>query len=164
MFTGELSSIHTAQVLGTKWHEYSDEAIQSTLSRLSSSNSPADIPNNPYNATLRVLSSAVYRLSKARAELEESRRVLLEKEAARRARAEQLMKELQPSEQDVARRVLQSLFPDDDESRREVQRKHSDTVRLHLHFQRTNINGPEVTGLVADGGVGRRGPYCQESF
>lgn len=123
-----LSPAHTAQVLGTKWHEYSDEDIDSTISRIGASTSTPDSPNNSYHSTLRVLSSAVYRLSKARAELEESRRLLLEKEAARRARGEQLMKELQSSEQDVARRVLQSLFPDDDEERREVQRKPSDTV------------------------------------
>ena len=124
----EISPAHTAQVLGTKWHEYSDEAIQSTISRLSATNSPSDTPSNPYHDTLRVLSSAVHKLTQARAELEESRKVLLEKEAARRVRAEQLMKELQPSEQEVARRVLQSLFPDDDEARRDIQRKQSDTV------------------------------------
>lgn len=125
----KLSPAHTAQVLGTKWHEYSDEDIDSTISRIGASASSAGSSNNSYHSTLRVLSSAVYRLSKARAELEESRRMLLEKEAARRARADQLMKELQSSEQDVARRVLQSLFPDDDEVRREVQRKQSNTVR-----------------------------------
>ena len=124
----ELSPAHTAQVLGTKWHEYSDEDIDTTISKISTSTPSSDTPGNPYHATLRVLSSAVKKLSQARAELEESRRVLLEKEAARRTRAEQLMKELQPSEQDIARRVIQSLFPDDDEVRREVQRKQSDTV------------------------------------
>ncbi|KAF7789776.1 hypothetical protein EIP86_000722 [Pleurotus ostreatoroseus] len=112
----ELSPVHTAQVLGTKWHEYSDEDIDATISKISTSTPSSDTPGNPYHATLRVLSSAVKKLSQARAELEESRRVLLEKEAARRTRAEQLMKELQPSEQDIARRVIQSLFPDDDES------------------------------------------------
>ena len=130
----DVGPAQTAQMLETKWHEYSDEAIQSTISRLGAANSPSEAPSNPYHDTLRVLSSAVHRLSKARAELEESRKELLEKEASRRARAEQLMKELQPSEQEVARRVLQSLFPDDDESRREVQRKHSDTVREHSDF------------------------------
>lgn len=125
----EISPTHTAKVLGTRWHEYSDEAIQSTISRLDPANSPSNVSNNPYHDTLRVLSFAVHKLSKARAELEESRKMLLEKEAARRIRAEQLMTELQPSEQEIARRVLQSLFPDDDEGRREVQRQHSDNVR-----------------------------------
>ena len=149
----EVSPAQSAQVLETKWHEYSDEAIQSTISRLGATNSPSEAPSNPYHDTLRVLSSAVHRLSKARAELEESRKELLEREAARRTRADELMRELQPSEQEVARRLLQSLFPDDDESRREVQRKHSDTVRERsdrLKSRSHSTDTSAVTGIFPD--------------
>ncbi len=127
-FHSGLDAASAARVLGTKWHDFSDEAIQSSISSLSSESS-SDILNNPYHAALRVLSTAVHKLSKARAELEESRRLLLEKESAQRARSEELLHELQPSEQDIARRVLQSLFPDDDENSRKVRRQHSNRVR-----------------------------------
>ncbi|TCD66119.1 hypothetical protein EIP91_001728 [Steccherinum ochraceum] len=121
----EVDPSTAAQILGTKWHEYSDEAIQSSISNMQASDTPAEAPSHPYHTTLRVLSSAVDRLSKARAELEESRRVLEEKDAARRGRADALFRELQPSERELAKRVLQSIFPDDDESNHEVQRRQS---------------------------------------
>ncbi|KAF8813556.1 TBC-domain-containing protein [Phlegmacium glaucopus] len=114
-----------SQVLATKWHTYSDEAIQTTISKLSASESPADVPNHPYHTTLRILSSAVHNLSRVRLELEDARRILYEKELARRTRADELLKELEPSEQDVARRVIQSLFTDDDEHEHNVRRKQS---------------------------------------
>ncbi|KAH9948602.1 TBC-domain-containing protein [Amylocystis lapponica] len=114
-----------SQVLGTKWHEYSDDAIQSAISHYSAVTSPSDAGNHPYHAVLRVLSSAVHNLSRARKELEESRRILLEKEAARRERVNQLVRELQPSEKEVAQRVLQSLFPSDDEESHQVRRQQS---------------------------------------
>lgn len=65
-------------------------------------------------------------------ELEESRRVLQEKEIARKHRAEVLMTELQPSERDIARRVIQSIFTDDDEDRHQVRRQHSLMVTFTL--------------------------------
>ncbi len=108
-----------SQVLATKWHEYSDEAIQSAISNLSVSESPAGVSSHPYHSALRVLSLALNNLSRARSDLEEQRRKLEEREGERRRRAENLMDELQPSDQDVARRVLQSIFideqPDDDD-------------------------------------------------
>ncbi|KAI0076001.1 TBC-domain-containing protein [Panus rudis PR-1116 ss-1] len=113
------------QVLANKWHEYSDEAIQAAISKLSSPTSPSNATSHPYHTAIRVLSSAVDKLSKARAELEEDRRALAEKEQARQERAEQLMKELMPNEREVAKRVLQSLFPNDNENEHEVQRKQS---------------------------------------
>lgn len=125
----------TGQVLVTKWHEYSDEAIQSTISSISVTDSPADISSHPYHTALRILSSALHNLSRVRIELEESRRLLLEKEIARRSRADELMKELQLSEQDVARRVIQSIFTDDDETHHQVHRKHSVMVRCCLNQQ-----------------------------
>ena len=118
-----------SQVLATKWHTYSDEAIQTTISKFSASESPADTPNHPYHTTLRILSSAVHNLSRVRLELEDTRRVLYEKELARRKRADELLKELEPSEQDVARRLIQSLFTDDDENEHNVRRKQSVMVR-----------------------------------
>ncbi|KAJ7595099.1 rab-GTPase-TBC domain-containing protein [Mycena floridula] len=115
----------TSQVLAIKWHEYSDEAIQAAISTLSASESPAEISSNPYHSALRVLSSALHNLSKVRLELEESRKVLQQKEVARRSRADELVKELQPSDQDIARRVIQSIFADDDEVVHNVRRQPS---------------------------------------
>lgn len=125
-----MGSSLTAQVLATKWHEYSDEAIQSAISRLGVSESPSDITTNPYHSVLRVLSSALHNLSKVRMELEESRRILQEREIARRGRTDELMKELQPSEQEIARRVIQSIFTDDDEEHHHVRRQHSLMVKI----------------------------------
>jgi hypothetical protein len=122
----------SAQILATMWHEYSDEAIQSAISNFSTSDSPAEVSSHPYHTTLRVLSSAFHNLSRARLELEESRRTLLEKEIARRERADALMKELQPSEQDIAKRVIQAVFTDADEAKHEVQRQQSFVVGLSL--------------------------------
>lgn len=121
----------SAQVLATKWHTYSDEAIQATISQLGASDSPADTPSHPYHTALRVLSS---NLSRARLELEETRRILREKEVAKKKRADALLKELQPSDQEVARRVIQSLFTDDDENEHRVQRKLSVLVRVSLIY------------------------------
>lgn len=121
----ELGTPNVSGVLDVQWHELSDENIQSAISTLSIVNSPADRAHNPYHTTLRALSSAVRKLSKARVELEEGRRVLVEKEAARRARATQLMRALQPSERDIARRVLESLFPEDEEEEPSIHKKPS---------------------------------------
>ncbi|GBE90104.1 predicted protein [Sparassis crispa] len=123
---GDAGPIPELQVLHTKWHEYSDEAIKSTVSGYSAVASPSYVANHPYHSVIRILSSAVHRLSRARQELEESRQMLLEKDAARRERAQALIRELQPSEKDVGKRLLQSLFPDDDEEDHRVQRKHSE--------------------------------------
>jgi hypothetical protein len=120
--SGDFSS----PVLSTKWHECSDEVIQQTISQLSSVSE--DHPANDgtvYHSTIRALSSAMHNLLRTRLELEEMCRALREKESARRKRAEALMKELQPSDRDVAKRVLQSIFTDDDESSHQVRRQTS---------------------------------------
>lgn len=117
------------QVLANRWHEYSDEAIQAAISRLSVAESPSDVDTHPYHTALRVLSSALHSLSRARIELEEHRKLLQEKEAARKERAQDLLSELQPSEREVAKRVIQSIFPDDDEKHHQVQRQGSLSVR-----------------------------------
>ena len=121
-----------SQILATQWHDYSDEAIQSAISAISVSESPASVSGHPYHTALRVLSSAVHNLTKVRREMEENLRVLQEKEYARRQRAHELMKELQHSERDIARRVVQSLFTDDDEGLHNVERSQSHMVRSLL--------------------------------
>jgi hypothetical protein len=63
-------------------------------------------------------------------ELELGRKVLQEKEAARRTRAEAIMNELQlVSEREIARRVIQSIFTDDNEEEHHVHRQQSLMVR-----------------------------------
>ncbi|KAJ6543632.1 rab-GTPase-TBC domain-containing protein [Mycena vulgaris] len=115
-----------AQVLDTRWHECSDEAIQSAISGLGVTQSPAEVSSHPYHTALRVLSQALHNLSQARVELEQGRKVLQEKEVARRARAEALVNELQlVSEREIARRVIQSIFTDDDEIPYRVRKQHS---------------------------------------
>jgi hypothetical protein len=125
-----VAPVIASQVLATKWHTYSDEAIQATTSNFSASESPTDTPNHPYHTILRILSSAVHNLSRVRLEFENTRKVLYEKELARRKRADELLKELEPSEQVIARRLIQSLFTDDDENEHNVHRKQSVMVRL----------------------------------
>ncbi|THU78757.1 hypothetical protein K435DRAFT_46286 [Dendrothele bispora CBS 962.96] len=107
-----LSTTLTSRVLATKWHEYSDEAIQAAISTLStSSESPADVPNHPYHEALRVLSSALSSLSKARVELEAVKSALEEKERARRKRAEEVSNELRGRhEHEVVRSVVERIF------------------------------------------------------
>ncbi|KAJ7068881.1 rab-GTPase-TBC domain-containing protein [Mycena belliarum] len=124
--TNELDATIRAQVLDTRWHECSDEAIQSAISGLGAAQSPAEVSSHPYHSALRVLSQALHNLSQARMDFEQERRALQEKEVARRARAEALMNELQlVSEREIARRVIQSIFADDDEERHQVRREHS---------------------------------------
>ncbi|KAG1821031.1 rab-GTPase-TBC domain-containing protein [Suillus subaureus] len=120
--TSEVSLSVTTQVLANKWHEYSDEAIQAAISRFTVAESPSDVDTHPYHTALRVLSSTLHSLSRARIELEEHRKLLQEKEAARKERAETLLSELLPSEREVAKRVIQSIFIGDDETRHRVQR------------------------------------------
>ena len=80
-----------AQVLAAKWHDYSDEAIQTANSNLWASDSPADVHGYPYHTALCILSSALHNLSRVRMELEEERRVLKEKEGARHERGDALL-------------------------------------------------------------------------
>ena len=70
-------------------------------------------------------------MRKAYKALEDDRALLQEKETARKERADQLLRELPPSERDVARRILQSLFPDDDENVHQIQRRQSNMVSSH---------------------------------
>ena len=131
----ELVEVHglptdvASRILSNQWHDYSDEAIQSAISAISVSDSPASVSSHPYHTALRALSSAVHNLTKIRREMEESLRVIQEKERARKRRAEELMKELQPSDRDIARRVMQSLFTDDDEGMHKVERSQTHLVR-----------------------------------
>lgn len=120
-----VDSATSSKVLATRWHTYSDEAIQVSISQLSASESPANASAHPYHTALRVLSSAVGNLSRARVELEEARQELREKEAARRRHADEIWKGLPLSEQDVARRVIEALFSDDDQDEVSVIKKQS---------------------------------------
>ena len=118
----------TSEVLATRWHKQSDQAIQSTISKLNFHDPSSDAARHPYHVVLRILSSALSNMRKAYKALEEDQGVLQEKEAARKERANQLLRELPPSERDVAKRILQSLFPDDDESIHQIQRRQSNMV------------------------------------
>lgn len=122
----------TSEVLTTRWHRQSDQAIQSTISKLDFHDHSSDAARHPYHAALRILSSALSNLRKAYKALEDDRALLKEKEAARKERTDQLLRELPPSERDVARRILQSLFPDDDERVHQIQRRQSNLVSPHL--------------------------------
>jgi hypothetical protein len=124
----------TSRVLETKWHECSDDVIDSTISTLNLINSDEDGHHHqhPYHSALRILSAAYHKLASAREELEESRRILREKEGALKKRTKALLGELagKPSEQEVARRVFQTIFTDDDEVLHDVKRKQSVAVRV----------------------------------
>lgn len=121
----------SSRVLETKWHECSDDLIDSTVSTLITSED-----SQPYHVALRILSAAYHKLASAREELEESRRLLREKEGALKKRSKALLGELggKPSEQEVARRVFQTIFTDDDEVLHDVKRKQSVVVRVSMSF------------------------------
>ncbi|TFK21482.1 TBC-domain-containing protein [Coprinopsis marcescibilis] len=132
------------QITATKWHEYSDDVIRSKVSTI------VDTENDrsePYHTTIRALSSAYHNLCRAHVELEETRRLIKEKELARRKRADNLLQELHPSEKDVARRVIQSIFTDDDESLHKVQRKQSVMSLSESLVEAMSDDGPLSKGL-----------------
>ncbi|KAI0363868.1 TBC-domain-containing protein [Pilatotrama ljubarskyi] len=129
-----------SRILAASWHEYSDDAIRNAVSKYTAE-APSD---HPCYAIMRVLSAAVHNLTRVRQELEENRRALLEKEAARRERVNQLLRELQPSEKDIANRVLQSLFPNDDESTHQVRRIQRQQSSLSLAESLTEAIEDEV--------------------
>ncbi|KAF8526214.1 rab-GTPase-TBC domain-containing protein [Hysterangium stoloniferum] len=71
-----------SHVLSTPFHSLDDSRIQSAISDLSVLSEEEEVNvTHPYHSALRVLSEAVAKLSKARVELEQGRRVLLEKQA-----------------------------------------------------------------------------------
>ncbi|KJA20605.1 hypothetical protein HYPSUDRAFT_203588 [Hypholoma sublateritium FD-334 SS-4] len=51
------------QILTTQWHTYSDEVIQATIAKLGTADTPE---GHPYHTMLRVLSSAVYNMTRVR--------------------------------------------------------------------------------------------------
>lgn len=123
----------TSDILKTQWHELSDDAVDVALSSFHETTPQSSIPSHPYHSVIRALSSAAQNLSRVRRELEEDRRLLREKEARRRERAEHLIRELPASDKEIARRVLQSLYPDDDEATHLVQKRHSHIVSVTMH-------------------------------
>ncbi|TBU27790.1 TBC-domain-containing protein [Dichomitus squalens] len=142
--SGPFSPSTTAKILSTKWHAFADEEIRSTVTVYATTPSPNELSEHPCYAIMRVLSSAVHNLTRARHELEESRRVLLEKEAARKERAKQLLQELSSSEKEIGNRVFQSLFPDDDETSHHVHRMQRQQSVLSLAESLTEAIEDEV--------------------
>jgi hypothetical protein len=148
--TEEFDPAVKAQVLETKWHDYSDEAIQEAISSFTTTQSPAEASSHPYHSTLRVLSQALHNLSQARLELEQGRLALQEKEKARRARAEAYMNELQlVSEREIARRVIHTVFTDDDELEHRIRRQHSFMVCRACNHDYFIYNSFSVTHRVS---------------
>ncbi|KAI1792153.1 TBC-domain-containing protein [Ganoderma leucocontextum] len=135
----------TVKILSTRWHSFTDDAIRSAVSTLAIPSSPNDNPEHPCYAILRVLSSAVHSLTRARQELEDSKRALLEREAARKERAKQLLQELPLSEKDIGNRVFQSLFPDDDETSHQVHRMQRQQSLMSLAESLTEAIEDEVS-------------------
>lgn len=128
----EPQDAHTSQILGTPWHTYSDSAIQRSIASLASSslNTPASAPTQPYHDALRVLSAAVHNLSRARADLENERRRLVEKDEERRRKAEELSNNVTARDREAVRRVINALWPDEEEEEegRQIARKPSHQV------------------------------------
>ncbi|KAF5359891.1 hypothetical protein D9756_002944 [Leucocoprinus leucothites] len=121
----QYSPLVTEHVLDTKWHECSDDALEGAISKLTSIEEPGDVVNHPYFTALRILSSAYHSMAYVRQDTEEYRRLMFEKETARKQRADDLLHELQPPEREIARRVIQSIFTNDDENSHQVRRKQS---------------------------------------
>ncbi|KAI0636302.1 TBC-domain-containing protein [Trametes polyzona] len=142
--SGPFSPSTTSQILTAPWHEYSDDAIRAAASKYVGNGTTEGASKDPCYAIIRVLSHTVHKLTHARQQLEESRRVLLEKEAARKERANQLLRELQSPEKDIANRVLQSLFPDDNESIHQVHRVQRQQSSLSLAESLTEAIEDEV--------------------
>ena len=122
----DFGPITGSQVLETKWHRLSDEQIQDTISLLAvKSSSSEQAPLHPYCNTIRVMSAALEKLSLMRLELEEGRRLLIEKEKESRSRAQQLLEECEPSDQEVVRKFVNSLFAPQEEERNEPVKDHA---------------------------------------
>jgi len=122
------SQLVIAHVLNTKWHECSDDAIEDAILTMISMEEPGSVVNHSYFTALRILSSAYSSMSYAWQDSQEYRCLVLEKETARKQRADDLLCEIQPSEREVARRVIQSIFTNDDEHSYRVQRQQSNRV------------------------------------
>lgn len=106
-----------SHVLGMQWHQSSDEVIQAAISELSATESPAQCSEHPYHTALRILSCAHHNLKKARMELEERHTQLQEREKHRRAEAEAVVEQLPEAERDIAKRVLASVFSEENDAK-----------------------------------------------
>jgi len=124
----QYSQLAIAHVLNTKWHKCSNDAIEDAISMMISMEESDSVVNHSYFTALRILSSAYSSMVHAWHDSQEYRRLVLEKETARKQRADDLLCELQPSEMEVARRVIQSIFTNDDEHSYGVQRQQSNRV------------------------------------
>lgn len=113
----------SADLAALKWHDLSDDEIDAKMGALEAT------------AVIRALSLALHNMARVCSELEENHKALQLKEHAKRKRADVLMKELQtPTERDVVKRVIRTLFTDDDELVHQVQRKQSHMVSIKLLF------------------------------
>ncbi|KAF5385547.1 hypothetical protein D9757_006763 [Collybiopsis confluens] len=111
-----LDPMVSSHVLQTQWHTYSDEAIQSAVSSLTSMNSPAEASAHaahPYHTAIRVLSSAGSNRSRTEEE------GLVEKEMRRRRRVEEIEGEMSgksEEERELTRRLVRTIFADEDDN------------------------------------------------
>lgn len=94
-------------LLTTPWHRQSDEEIEAAimLSR-----------NITYQHALRVLSSTVEDLGLRHAQLQSLREKDLAKEERARKRVKQMTWDMQPSEREIARRIIDAVFEDEDDT------------------------------------------------
>ncbi|KAH8824632.1 rab-GTPase-TBC domain-containing protein [Flagelloscypha sp. PMI_526] len=104
-----------SRVLSHDWHDYSDDAIQTTVSHLETnlphSTPQSTSPYHPYMSAIRILSS---KLVKATVELEETRRLLREFSSQRKAQAESVVASLpSSSEREIATKVLNAFLDGD---------------------------------------------------
>ena len=128
----------TQYVLKNNWHEYSDSQIHSTLKNFQGSTTSSNETAHSYHPTIRILSAALSKLSDSRAQLERDRKLLEEKERLRRERADALVDEMRPADQQIARRLLTALFPDSEKvSQLSMQPDHM--VLSPLLFHRWNV-------------------------
>ncbi|KAI0833838.1 TBC-domain-containing protein [Trametes gibbosa] len=141
---GPFSPSTTSKILTEPWHDYSDDAIRAAAFKYTDDQSFEASSSDACYAILRVLSQAVRSLARTRQQLEESRRLLVEKEAARKERVDQLLRELHSSEKDIATRLLQSLFPNDDEGTHQVHRMQRQQSSLSLAESLTEALEDEV--------------------
>ncbi|KAF8340494.1 rab-GTPase-TBC domain-containing protein [Cantharellus anzutake] len=89
-------------ILGTPWHHQDDNTILALL----------NTPNVMIEA-IRILSEKVEALNKSYGELQSLKNIEAGREARARKRVKKIMWDLRPSERDVARRVLESIFTEE---------------------------------------------------
>lgn len=121
-----LGTAAVTQVLETKWHELSDQLIEATIAQQSQGSGQS----TSYLPTLRALSAALEdTLSECRT-LEVTLASMQAKEKERFEQAEQFISKLPPSDQPIARRVLDIFTPSSYEFSPKVTKRPSYTVTI----------------------------------